>query len=581
MIPPPLPIDEVSRLEALKAYQILDTEKEADFDELTELASEICDTPVSLVSLVDHDRQWFKAQTGYITVPETSRDISFCGYTILNDEIFEVSDATIDHRFFDNPLVLDNIVRFYAGIPITDEEGYKLGSLCVIDRKPRQLSDNQKKALKVLAKQVMVQIAFRQKVGELNRELRAKEGALAQAKRAQIAADKANKSKSQFLANMSHEIRTPLHGMTGIMELLQDTSLDSLQASYLQTLTQSTNTLRGIINDILDLAKIEAGKMNLVKESTSLTDLIHEVKQLYGSVVQQKGLRFQCDIYAHVPYRVMADSLKIKQILSNLLSNAVKFTAQGSITLQLHEVQRKADQQAILRFTVADTGIGISQEKQALIFEAFEQEDLTTSQYYGGTGLGLSIVKKLTTMMEGTICLKSPVDPQNPEAGGTAFCVEIPVEIVEDEPAVLSSTDSWDQQPKISNLGALKVLVAEDNPVNQMIIRKHLQKLDIDCTIVANGQLALDQLRQNTFDLILMDIAMPVMDGATATTAIRQTLQSDIPIIALTANIFPEDQVKYRSIGMDDFLGKPFTNQELKEALYRFVNRQQLKQTEA
>lgn len=559
----PFPPDEKRRLAALRGYDILYTENEADFDELVQLASQICGTEVALISLLEADHQWFKAQTGYIEAKQTSREVSFCAYTILQDDEMEVPDAWEDLRFVDNELVHQNVVRSYTGTPLTDSQGNRLGSLCVIDRKPVKLDEQQLFALRTLGKQVVAQIELRKKVQDLDQKLIDEQQALEREKAAKLEALHANQIKSRFLAHMSHEIRTPLHGMTGLIEMLEETSLSPQQQELVHLLQNSTHNLRGIIDDILDLAKLEAGKSKLHFVPTDLGELARDIQQLFAPAARSKGLALTLDIDAALPTYVRADAGKVKQILSNLLSNALKFTEQGTISLRVTWVKQAAGK-VWVRWEVQDTGTGISQERQQHIFDEFEQESEEIASKYGGTGLGMAIVKRLVEMMEGSIGVVSPLpEPQSEGGAGTLFGFELPLKIcnpTQTQAAAVSRTkaDDW---------GTFRILVAEDNLVNQKIIARHLRKLGVAHDLAANGQEAIGLLARENYDLILMDISMPAMDGEEATRLIRQELQLTLPIVALTANVLQADRDRYHQIGMNGWLGKPFSREELRQTL--------------
>ena len=327
MIPAPLHPRERERLAALRGSRLLDTGPEQSFDDLVAIAASITKCPISLVSLVDHERQWFKARVG-LDATETPRDIAFCAHAILGaGDIFEVPDATRDERFHDNPLVTgDPTVRFYAGVPLLMGDSIPLGTLCVIDRVPRHLTDEQRDLLRRLGRQVVSQIYMREAV----------------------------RAKSDFLATMSHEIRTPMNGIIGMAGLLADTQLDSKQRDYIDTVRECSDGLLLLINDILDFSKIESGHIDLEHAAVDVMQAAEEAISLVAERAQAKQLDLAVRIDPRAPTTVQGDPGRIRQVLVNLLGNAVKFTERGSVTLL---VEPEADQ---LHFSVRDTGIGMT-----------------------------------------------------------------------------------------------------------------------------------------------------------------------------------------------------------------------------
>jgi signal transduction histidine kinase/ActR/RegA family two-component response regulator len=372
-------------------------------------------------------------------------------------------------------------------------------------------------------------------------------------------AEAANDAKSQFLANMSHEIRTPMNGILGMTELaMQADSVDE-QRECLSTIRSSGDALLSILNDLLDLSKIEAGKFEIQESPFSLRDLIAESGKVFGFRMKEKGLQFQSSVEGLLPDMLIGDAWRLRQILLNLLGNAVKFTDHGFISLT---ASKKAEgNESFLRLTVSDSGIGIPVEKQGQIFEAFRQADSTIARNYGGTGLGLSICLKLVSLMGGTIDLKS-------ESGkGSVFSVQLPLKIAKiQKPRTADSHVAGIE----TAIPPLHILLAEDNLVNQKVASKLLEKQGHLVTVVANGRLAVQQFEKTPFDLILMDVQMPEMDGLEATREIRK-IEADrdtrIPIIAMTAQTMSGDRDNCFAAGMNGFVSKPIRLPELWAAL--------------
>lgn len=386
-------------------------------------------------------------------------------------------------------------------------------------------------------------------------------------------AETANTLKSEFLANMSHEIRTPINGVIGMAELLLTEDMPPKQQQYLNTIHSSAKGLVHIINDILDYSKIEAGEMTLECIEFNLEEVLHECLDIFVIQASEKHLTLTVNLNPDTPRRLFGDPTRIRQIIINLMSNAFKFTETGEITLNAGVMTDDKNRQPQLKLTVTDTGIGMTEEQCQHIFQAFKQADATTTRQYGGTGLGLSITRELVRMMDGEINVTS-----QPEKG-TCFELTIATQIADKQTAQITS----DENEIEKNRGPAKkkkqqrevtcqhVIVAEDNKVNQMVIRKYLEKLGIKATILENGQLTVDYCKKQTPDLILMDCEMPVMDGLTATRQIRsQNHQQQPIIIGLSAHAMKDHQQKGLDNGMDFYLTKPVTLDQLKSAILQF-----------
>jgi len=904
--------DEENRLKELHSYGILDTLPEDEFDNIVELASYICDTPISLISLVDEKRQWFKAKVG-IQVSQTSREIAFCHHAIMQENLFEIEDAKNDDRFKNNPLVTSQPnIRFYAGRPLITKNGYALGTLCVIDTKPKKLSSNQKKALENLSKQVILNIEARKNFIELkNNEMSymsifdntsdlihiidqegrilkvnnswkktlnyseedikkmnifdiiyesdiehcaklfyciknqgdcpskviysikskdgkkitveasviveryddgklkliksilrditdkvelenklkisekkfrdiyelspvgiavndLKTGAFLEVNQAicnftgytkdeilkvsywdltprsyeedekkqleslnkigrygpyekeyinkngkkfpvllngvkftdienrelilsviqditeikeyqkelEIAKQKAldaSKSKSMFLANMSHEIRTPLNSIIGFSDLMMKTKLDNEQIQYMSNVYQSANFLLELINDILDFSKIESGKLELYYSNINILDFLREVLNIVKYQAHKKGIELLIDYPKDIFTEIYVDSLRLKQILTNLLNNAVKFTSVGEVKLKIEILEELEEDYKNLRFSVSDTGIGISKENLEKIFSPFEQADYSTSKNYGGTGLGLTISKKLLKLMN------SDLNVNSKENVGTTFYFDIILKTskkqkdnifnVNDKILVLSSKTSnlnfLDYLFKDLNIKAefsndynkytnehfdlifiennfedinnildkfnnlktviinnscqdvitrenvimtivkpifkhdiiylfdkkenfnlnfkehndnkietddLNVLVVEDNKVNMLLIKTYFKNIfpNINLITSESGKIALESYKNNKIDLILTDIQMPEMNGYELAQEIRK-INTNIPIIALTASSIVEEKEKSIQVGINDFITKPITQNAFREVIKKWI----------
>ncbi len=381
-------------------------------------------------------------------------------------------------------------------------------------------------------------------------------------RRAKEAAEASNRAKSRFLAAMSHEIRTPLNGILGMNALMLGGSLNAEQRQQAELIRSSGQSLLTIINDILDLSKVEAGHFTLDIVDFDPKAAVHEVTSLLAVRAQGKGLRLSTRIAAGVPPRLRGDPSRLRQVIFNLVGNAVKFTERGGVEVDVSAAPLGADR-CELRIQVVDTGIGIAADALPAIFEPFQQADASTARRYGGTGLGLTLCREIVDRMQGRI------EVQSREGMGSVFTVRLPLPLAPTPlPAVPPPTVA---EPAASSAEGLNILVAEDNAVNQVLMKGILRQLGHRCDIVADGAAAVAQVQVGSYDLVLMDAQMPGMDGLTAARAIRalDTPVARIPIIAVTANAMADDRNAYLSGGMDDYVSKPIDIAQLARTLAR------------
>ncbi len=402
---------------------------------------------------------------------------------------------------------------------------------------------------------------------EINKQL---ESEIAQRKKAYLIAEEAkakamaaDKHKSTFLANMSHEIRTPLNGILGMTDILSETNLTGKQQEYVDLISASGISLLGIINDILDFSKIESGQIELENISFNLKQKVAEIHKLMNLKAAEKKLKLLFTIKPDVPQYLVGDSLRLKQIILNLVNNAIKFTDKGTVSLEVSKMAADKNT-AKLMFKIIDTGAGISQAALKKLFREFSQADASISRKHGGSGLGLSISKNLARMMGGDIGVVSEVGK------GSTFWFTINLSIGE-APA---EDDKGSNKKNMSGekLRKLKILLAEDNIINQRVATVNLRKMGHQVDVAGNGEEAVKLFGENLYDVVLMDIMMPIMDGIEATRKIKaieedQEIKRGIPIIAMTANALKGDKEKLLAQGMDGYICKPFKPAELKEEL--------------
>ncbi len=560
----PQTTDEEARIAKLHEYQVLNTKVEPTFERLTDLVKTFFHMPIVAITFMDEETQYLKSPHGLGDICTTTRGVAICNYTVLSDNIFVVPDLSIDERFVNNDLVTANPnLRFYAGAPIIlheDNKEYRLGSLCLMDTKPNyDFTELQGKHLAQFALMAADALQLQKK---------------------QRLAKHANDMKSDFLANMSHEIRTPMNGIMGMIDMLDETSLSHEQKNYVDNIKVSTEHLLVIINGILDLSKVEAGKMTIDTVPMSLANVCNEVVTLFAPKASQRSLILDYNYDKQLSSYVGGDPVRFKQIFSNLISNAVKFTREGGrISIDVRQSKNCDCDEFMARteatevtasmanyddmtfcITVTDTGVGIKAESLNAIFDAYNQADKSTHRLYGGTGLGLSVCKSLVSMMGGHIWANSVVGE------GTTFKVLLPLKLIEkEEYTAWQQANHIDVAPEWHYDG--HILLVEDDNVNAMIAQKALRGSGHLVTHVTDGQKAIDEFTANPkrYDIILMDHHMPIMDGMQATIELHERFDADSlpPIIALTANAMHGEREKYLQAGMQDYCSKPFKKEQL------------------
>lgn len=535
MISAQLPKNENQRLQALYDYEVLDTEAEDAFDNLTLLASEICGTPIALISLIDPNRQWFKSKVG-LDAEETSRDIAFCAHAINQNEIFEIVDTLKDKRFSDNPLVTSSPnIRFYAGSPLITPQGHAIGTLCAISDKPMRLNDHQRKALKVLGHEVISQLELRSQIKQVKL---------------------ANERKTEFLATLSHELRTPLNAIISFSQLMlndNEIRLPEKHGKYLEHLNFSGKRLMALVNSILDLNRIEAGKMEIHCSKIECTEFIQTLRTSIAAMAEKKDikLKFNHDIASGTRFYI--DESKLSQVALNIASNAIKFSAKGQhIEVNVFHSGNE------LTLIFKDNGVGISSQDIPKAFHKFQQVGENRNQE--GPGLGLMLSKSLVELMGGQIHLSSSVN------NGTLVKITVPTNEPDTTVAELSEVPNL----LLNFTQQAKILVVEDNEINCDVALAIFASLGLSIEIAETAEAALAILEQRQFDLIFMDLHLPEMDGYQATKVIKQQTPEQI-VIALTADVFAEQDKRMMDSGLCEILNKPVDMQKLIAMLNKYI----------
>jgi len=505
---------------------------EASRDPLITISSEgiITDMNEAMVRVTGVGREMLKGSEfkNYFTEPEKASKIY--------KEVFEKGFVV------DFPLtIIDGKLTdvLFNGAVYKDEEGDVLGAVIVA----RDITEQKRIAKELTEAKVLAELAT------------------SFAEDAKEKAETAVKAKQQFLSNMSHEIRTPMNAIIGFTKVVLKTELTAKQKEYLMAIKMSGDTMIVLINDILDLAKVDAGKMSFEKIPFRLENSINSMTHLFETKIQEKNLVLVKQYDARIPEILLGDPVRLNQIILNLVSNAVKFTTKGTITISV-KLLTETEENASIEFAVSDTGIGIAPSKIGQIFDNFQQASTSTSRLFGGTGLGLAIVKQLVEQQGGQIQVESELE----KGSRLSFILDFPKSKEEPE------FDQSIEEPK-KGIKNIKVLVVEDMALNQLLMKTLLEDYGFEHDIAANGLIAIEKMKQKDYDIILMDLQMPEMNGFEATDYIRTSLKSRIPIIALTADVTTVDLAKCRAVGMNDYIAKPVEDRLLYSKIIGLVKK--------
>lgn len=528
------PENEERRLAELLSYEVLDTDCENVFDQLTQLASEICQTPIALISLIDHDRQWFKSRVG-LDAQQTHRDLAFCAHAILKDEFFEVEDASKDNRFHDNPLVTDSPdIRFYAGTPLISPRGYALGTLCAIDTQPRKLTESQKTALKTLGNAVIAQLELKRKARDL---------------------EHVNQFKNHFMSYVSHEVRTPLNAIsmfsTSLLKEARKYDLPPHFSTNLKHIQTSGERLLDIVDSVLDVKQIEKGQLKLISRSVE-THLYLTGFFSMLSAVNASAAQLEWQISGVIPQTIIVDDTKLSQIMTTLVNHSLKQAAAGTCVSCTTRIN---SQRLELSLTGPET---IVSQEEARYLQA-SQISFDDTFYVDEAFVDLSICKNLLSVLNGSLTVHKA------ETGQVTLQLTVPLGTAGQGEQVFTR----EEDEPLAVRSGVSLLVVEDNEINQIVIASLLSEMNLTFYIVDSGESCLAFLSERSVDLVIMDIGLPGISGVQATQAIKQDTPH-LPVIALTADVVT-DRKDLLSSGLNAVLTKPIATNHLVRMLNRYL----------
>jgi signal transduction histidine kinase len=553
MLPPPRPADEGARLATLHALRILDTGPDDRFDTLTRLAARLFDVPMALVSLIDAQRQWFKSCVG-LPVRETSREVSFCGHAILGDEPFVVEDALADPRFADNPLVAgEPHIRFYAGCPIAAADGHRLGTLCVIDRRPRGFPESDRALLADLAHLAELELRSLALAVERDRTEATLRTSEARLREQEACLRDAARQKDEFLATLAHELRNPLapiRAAAHVIRLRQPSDAMVLRAR--DTIERQTTHLAHMVDDLLDVARITQGRMALQRRPESVLTLVADAIDAARPAIDAAGHALTVNLPPE-SMQVHADATRVAQALQNLLNNAVKYTPDGGridVT-----VRRDAAEVCI---AVQDNGVGIPAADRERIFGLFIQDPDSRQRRQGGLGIGLALARRVIELHGGRVTADSPGPGQ-----GSTFTLALP----------LLEAAEHEEPPGAVPAGGRRrrrILVVDDSPDGLESTRLVLELEGHEVHVAATGREAIEAALGQRFELVLLDIGLPDMDGYRVARELQARCGADVPVLAaMTGWGQPSDRQRARDAGFAHHFTKPVDPYALEDFVER------------
>lgn len=537
--------NEMEALRVLAEYDILHSLPEKEYNDLVALASLICRTPYAFLNFIGEDIQWTKASHGNESGGGIPRCDSVCTYTVLNAEPLVIPNLQSDPRTKNLPAVIGNEkLLFYAGVPLTSPAGHRIGAICVVDKYPHELTQEQLSALVSLSRQLISLLELRKKRKELQ---------------------DLSENKSRFLAFVSHEVRNPLNALTGYLQLLDSSKNTHVSdKADLRECLYLVDNISNIVDEVLEFSKLENSNVSINVSTFNLAELFNKMNSSFMPQAIRLGLDYESDL-RNLDIFVKSDPCRINQICQNLFSNALKFTKSGKISFNVQLIG--SGEPIKLHITLSDTGKGIEQSKLISIFEPFKQEDASIEQRFGGTGLGLAIVKNITNLLNGEIYVESEVGK------GSKFDVWLPLSMevgARDEVKHLIPVELLNHD--------LRVLLIEDNQSNILVMQKIFTRFELSLDVAPLGAEGVRKAKSQHYDIAFIDHQLPDMLGTDVVKELKSIISPPV-LISFTANVFDDDVRKYFSSGFDDILAKPARIESVIELILKWQSGKKLRTT--